>query len=189
VFQRDALLNEEAQSLVANHAILCLETLFLAFLMRNRSLARSAADAALGKFQKKLEHEAAKKGHWILRCGQFDASTKTCSVCKTKNPNLKLRHRSWTCGKCGTHHDRDINAAVNIQEMALARAISHLSTVPESGIGAGLPTGLHPDLALFVARGGLTALLEPRSRESQAGEACVLPEQRLASRRERITGR
>ena len=186
VFQRDALLNEEAKGLVQGHAILCLETLFLAFLMRNRSLAKSAADAALGKFQKKLEHEAAKKGYLILRCGQFDASTKTCSVCKKKNPNLKLRHRSWTCGECGTTHDRDINAAVNIQEMALARAISHLSTVPESGIGAGLPTGLHPDLALFVARGGLTALLGHRSRESQAGEACVLPEQSRLTCRERV---
>ena len=186
VFQRDALINEEAQSLVANHAILCLETLFLAFLMRNRSLAKSAADAALGKFQKKLEHEAAKKGYLILRCGQFDASTKTCSVCKKKNPNLKLRHRSWTCGECGTPHDRDINAAVNIQEMALARAISHLSTVPESGIGAGLPTGLHPDLALFVARGGLTALLGHRSGESQADEACVLPKQPRLACRERV---
>jgi transposase len=186
VFQRDALLNEEAQSLVADHAILCLETLFLAFLMKNRSLAQSAADAALGKFQKKLELEAAKKGHLILRCGQFDASTKTCSVCKTKNPNLKLRHRSWTCGECGTHHDRDINAAVNIQEMALTRAISPLSTVPESGIGAGLPTGLHPDLALFVARGGLTALLGHRSRESQAEEACVLPKQSRLACRERV---
>lgn len=186
VFQRDALLNEESQGFVQNHAILCLETLFLAFLMKNRSLAKSAADAALGKFQKKLEWEAAKKGHLILRCGQFDASTKTCSVCKTKNQNLKLRHRSWTCGECGTHHDRDINAAINIQEMALVRAISHFSTVPESGIGAGLPTGLHPDLALFVARRGLTALLGRRSRESQAGEACVLPEQPRLTCRERV---
>ena len=186
VFQRDALLNEEAQALVQSNAILCLETLFLAFLMRNRSLAKSAADAALGKFQKKLELEAAKKGHLILRCGQFDASTKTCLVCKTKNPHLKLRHRSWTCGECGTHHDRDINAAMNIQEMALVRAISHLSTVPESGIGAGLPAGLHPDLALFVARGGLTALLGHRSRESQADEACVLPKQSRLACRERV---
>jgi len=186
VFQRDALINEGAQSLVANHAILCLETLFLAFLMKNRSLAKSAADAALGKFQKNLELEAAKKGHLILRCGQFDASTKTCSVCKTKNNELKLRHRSWTCGECGTTHDRDINAAINIQEMALARAISPLSTVPESGIGAGLPTGLHPDLALFVARGGLTALLGHRSGESQADEACVLPKQPRLACRERV---
>ena len=185
-FQRDALLNEQAQELVKSNAILCLETLFLGFLMKNRSLAGSAADAALGKFQEKLEHEGAKKGHLILRCGQFDASSKTCSVCKMKNKELKLRHRSWTCGDCGTHHDRDINAAINIQEMALVRATSHLSTVPESGIGAGLPTGLHPDLALFIARGGLTALLGPRSSESRAGEACVLPEQSRLARRERV---
>ncbi len=185
-FQRDALLNEEAQSLVANHAILCLETLFLAFLMKNRSLAGSAADAALGKFQKKLELEAAKLGHLILRCGQFDASSKTCSVCKTKNKDLKLRHRSWTCGECGTSHDRDINAAVNIQEMALVRAISHFSTVPESGIGTLLPAGLHPELAAFVARGGLTALLELGSRESWAGEACVLPKQPRMACREQV---
>ncbi len=185
-FQRDALLNEEAQSLVQSHAILCLETLFLAFLMKNRSLAGSAADAALGKFQKKIEHEAAKCGHLILRCGQFDASSKTCSVCKTKNKDLKLRHRSWTCGECGTLHDRDINAAVNIQEMALLRAISHFSTVPESGIRTLLPAGLHPELATFVARRGLTAFLELRSRESWAGEACVLPQHPRVACREQI---
>jgi transposase len=176
VFQRDALLTEQAQSLVAENAILCLETLFLAFLMKNRRLAQSAADAALGKFQKKLELEAAKRGHLILRCDRFDASSKTCSVCKTKNPELKLRHRVWVCKECGSTHDRDVNAATNVQEMALERAISQLSTVPESGIGARLPTGLHPDLAAFVARGGLTALLGQRSSESRAVEACVLPQ-------------
>ncbi len=177
VFQRDALITEQAQALVKDNAILCLETLFLAFLMQNRRLARSAADAALGKFQKKLELEAAKRGHLILRCDRFDASSKTCSGCKTKNPELKLRHRSWTCKACGTLRDRDVNAATNIQEMALERAISQLSTVPESGIGTWLPTGLHPDLAAFVARGGLSSLREQSSRKRQVVEACVLPQE------------
>ena len=144
--------------------------------MKNRRLAKSAADAALGKFQKKLELEAAKRGHLILRCDRFDASSKTCSVCTTKNVKLKLRHRVWTCDECGSTHDRDINAATNIQEMALVRAISQLSTVPESGTGTRLPTGLHPDLVAFVARGGLTALRGQSPRESQAVEACFLPQ-------------
>ena len=177
VFQRDALITEQAQALVKDNAIVCLETLFLAFLMQNRSLARSAADAALGKFQKKLELEAAKRGHLILRCDRFDASSKTCSVCKTKNPELKLRHRSWTCKACGTLRDRDVNAATNIQEMALERAISQFSTVPESGIGTWLPTGLHPELAAFVARGGLSSLRERSSCKRQVVEACVLPQE------------
>ena len=158
---REALLRQEAQDVVSNNAIVCLETLFLAFMLQNTHLAQSAHDAALGRFQQLIEHECRKHGHLLLRCGPFDASSKTCSACGEINHTLKLSDRTWACPGCGIQHDRDTNAAVNIRRMALLRALlpDQSKTVPESGVG-NWPYRLKPELASFIARGGLTTLRE-----------------------------
>ncbi len=51
-----------------------------------------------------------------------EPSSKTCSICGYKNQNLTLKDREWTCPDCGTCHDRDLNAAINIKQFALAGA-------------------------------------------------------------------
>ena len=55
----------------------------------------------------------------ILRIGQFEPSSKLCSVCGYHNKELQLKDREWTCPDCKTKHDRDINAAINIKKFAL----------------------------------------------------------------------
>ena len=55
----------------------------------------------------------------VVSVDRFYPSSKTCSVCGYKKEDLKLSDRKWTCPNCGTKHDRDINAAINIKEMAL----------------------------------------------------------------------
>ena len=170
-------------------------------MLQNRHLAFAAHDAGLGRFIQLVAHECRKQGKLFLRCNRFDASTQTCSTCGTVNPLLKnnLKLRTWDCPACGAHHDRDVNAAINIRRMALERACTDFSSVPESGIGMRLPYRLHPDLDAFVARGGLAALREQyrftRERR-QVGEtpglgfvdpeeARIPPEKPARARRER----
>ena len=57
----------------------------------------------------------------ILHCGggRFEPSSKTCSKCGYVNKDLTLKDREWVCPICGEHHDRDVNAAINIKKFAL----------------------------------------------------------------------
>lgn len=190
---REAMLRQEARQIVKDNAIICLETIFLGFMLQNRFMAFSAHDAALGLLQQCLVRECAKQGHLLLRCGRFDASTKTCSQCGQVNPKLNLNDRAWTCSGCDTLHDRDINAAVNIRGMALQKAISDLSSMPENGVGVLSSHPLKPELVAFVARGGLTALLAHTVPVKVAGQGLPVlagpkPLKR-ASRQDNLSGR
>jgi hypothetical protein len=98
-------------------------------------------------------------------------------VCEQQHPEkLALDDRIWTCTFCHITHERDPNAARVILREALRAGRDELQlyrSAPESG--AGTPSspgeipwsGLHPDLAVFIARGGLTALLDEQSSESR----------------------
>jgi len=68
-----------------------------------------------------LEYKAEWYGRNILRIGRFEPSSKMCSVCGSINKQLQLKHRKWKCKDCGTTHDRDVNAAINIKKFALLK--------------------------------------------------------------------
>jgi putative transposase len=177
--QREVGIQFEAQQIAKNNAIACIEDMWLAFMLKTPHLAGSAADVALGHFTTVLEREMDKRGHLLIKCGRFDASTKTCFECKAINKNITLSDRTWTCPGCGAYLDRDINAAKNILVMALERAVQDFSVLPESGDKASLSQAqkfrsLHPDLRKFISCGGLTALLE-RHRSSESRQGQVLP--------------
>ena len=55
--------------------------------------------------------------------GRWDKSSKTCSVCGTVNRNLRRNERDWTCMCCGSHLDRDYNAAINIKNFGLRQTL------------------------------------------------------------------
>ena len=71
------------------------------------------------EFKQRLEWKTNLLGKNILYIGQFEPSSKLCSQCGYINKGLTLKDREWTCPQCNTHHDRDINASVNIKEIAL----------------------------------------------------------------------
>ena len=86
----------------------------------NRSRwSRKVSDLGFAEFIGVLEWVALKRGCTVRRVERFFASTKTCSACGHKQ-ELGLEDRSWTCGSCGVEHDRDVNAALNIQDRALS---------------------------------------------------------------------
>lgn len=77
---------------------------------------RKVSDLGFASFVQILEHQAAKTGCSIIKIDRWYPSSKTCSACGWINKELSLRDRIWTC-ECGTTHDRDLNAAINIQRV------------------------------------------------------------------------
>ena len=79
---------------------------------------RKVSDHAFYQFLEILKFKCFKHGKAFSQVGQWTATTKPCSDCGHHNENLSLSHRQWICPNCGSHHDRDINAAINILRAA-----------------------------------------------------------------------
>ena len=118
------------------------------------SLARHIAQAGWSEFCRMVEYKAERAGVNVLRIGQFEPSSRTCT-CGVVNRSLTLAEREWTCEECGERHDRDYLAACNIKRIALAEV--HLSS-----------TGGQPGCARGGAGNG--QVCEARISRFQAGE-------------------
>jgi len=104
-------------------------------MVRNHKLARALSDAAFGQFKQFLTYKVEQRSGMVIEVGRFFASSKLCHVCGYKNDDLELKDREWTCPnpKCRVHHDRDVNAAINIRNRyTLLRQRGPLSTGPEA---------------------------------------------------------
>lgn len=98
---------------------ICMENLNVKGMQRNHHLAQAVGDASFGMFLTLLEYKCKWYGVNLIKIGRFAPSSKTCGKCGYLYKGLKLSERSWTCPECGTHHDRDLNAARNIKEFGL----------------------------------------------------------------------
>ena len=121
--KRKDFLHKISTQLIRENQTIALETLAVKNMVKNRYLAQAISDASWSTFVSMLEYKADFYGKNILRIGTFVPSSKTCSVCGNIHKELTLNERKWTCG-CGTTHDRDINAAVNIKSFALKNIFS-----------------------------------------------------------------
>ena len=99
---------------------ICVEDLNVKAFMRNKQIAYNVADACLGEFYRQLEYKCAWAGKNYVKIDRFAPSSKTCSCCGYIYKTLARGERKWTCPECGTHHDRDLNAAVNIKHFGLS---------------------------------------------------------------------
>ncbi len=95
-------------------------------MVKNRHLSRAISDRGFFEFRRQLEYKAAMRGGVVVVADRFFASSKTCSApgCGHKVDKLPLAVREWTCPVCGVVHDRDINAAKNLQEYAVSSTVS-----------------------------------------------------------------
>lgn len=101
------------------------EDLGIKNMIKNHKLARSIADVAWGQFLTLLKYKAKWNGKNVLEIGRFVPSSKVCSHCGYTMEKMPLSIRSWMCRDCDTVHDRDVNAAMNIRNFALADALGH----------------------------------------------------------------
>lgn len=117
--QRHDFQHKVSTKLVSENQAIAVETLNVSGMLKNHRLAQHIADASWTSFITKLEYKAEWYGKTILRIGRFEPSTKICNVCGYYNGSITLADREWECPGCSTHHDRDINAAINIKKFAL----------------------------------------------------------------------
>ncbi len=105
-----------SRTLVDENQAIIVETLKSANMMKNRHLAKAIGDAGWHGFVIKLGYKAKAEGKHLVKIDQWVASSKTCHHCKHKMDSLPLNIRSWRCPKCQAIHDRDTNAAINIED-------------------------------------------------------------------------
>lgn len=117
--QRRDYLHKISKWLVDNYDTICIEDLSVSNMMKNHNLARAIAEMGWYELRRMLEYKTEWYGKNISVIGKFDPSSKTCSNCGNINKELTLNDRKWECEKCGTEHDRDVNAAINIKNFGL----------------------------------------------------------------------
>jgi putative transposase len=110
-----------------------IEDLNVKGMLRNRHLARAIADMGFSELRRQLEYKAAWRGGQVVLVDRWFPSSKLCSGCGYRLEALGLDVRQWTCPACEVSHDRDINAAINLENMAVSSTASACG-----GEGAGL---------------------------------------------------
>ena len=105
--------------IVKNHDVICLEDLDIQAMMKDSDYARSIASASWYSFTQFLQYKAEWYGKEVIKIGQYFASTQNCSTCHEKTGPTSTKVREWTCPNCHEHHDRDVNAAMNILDEGL----------------------------------------------------------------------
>ena len=130
--QRKDFLHKLTTKLVRENQAIAIETLNVTGMMKNHCLAQAIGDVSWSEFFRQLEYKCEWYGKTLLRIGRFEPSSKICSVCGSIKHDLKLSDREWTCAGCGTLHDRDVNASINIKKFAI-QAQNLIGVIAPSG--------------------------------------------------------
>ena len=117
-FQRKDFCHKVSREIADSYSTVCIEDLTVKNMVKNHKLAQAISDCGWSMFVNFLEYKCDR----VIKTDRFFASSQTCSVCGHKNEKVKnLSVREWTCPECHTRHDRDLNAAKNIEREGLSR--------------------------------------------------------------------
>jgi putative transposase len=126
---REDFLHKLSRKLVDENQVIVVENLAVKNMVKNHKLAKSISDCGWGQFCTMLKYKAEWKGKYYIEVDRFFPSSKTCNNCLNQVDSLTLDMRLWQCPKCGTIHDRDINAAKNIRDEGLRiLAVGHIAS-------------------------------------------------------------
>ena len=114
--QRKDFLHKQSRQIANAYDCVCIENLDMKAMSQALNFGKSVSDNGWGMFTAFLQYKLEEMGKRLIKVDKFFASSQLCNVCGYKNTKTKdLSVRAWDCPKCGTHHDRDINAAINIK--------------------------------------------------------------------------
>ena len=138
---RQDALHQLTSDLTSRFHTIGIEDLNVSGMVKNRHLSRAVSDMGFFEFRRQLEYKAAQRGGVVVVADRWYPSSKTCSGCGYKLEILPLGLREWVCPECGEVHDRDVNAAVNLRNLAVS---STVSVCGEEGSGCGRKTRVKP---------------------------------------------
>lgn len=131
--QRKDYIHKITTDLVRRFDTIIIEDLATDEMIQDKNFSLSISDMGWGIFTQQLEYKCKWYGKNLIKVDQYFVSSKLCSVCNTKNTNLKIEDREWTCSSCKTIHLRDINASINIKNKGLGTILlekSKEATIP-----------------------------------------------------------
>jgi len=124
---RQDYLHKLSRKLVDDNQVIVVESLNTKGMVRNHKLAKAISDVGWGMFVNFLQYKLDREGKVLVEIDRWFPSSKLCSNCHYQVDEMPLDVRTWTCPNCGTHHDRDGNAAINIRAEGI-RMLSVLGT-------------------------------------------------------------
>jgi len=128
---RADFLHKLTNRLCRDNQAVAIEDLNVRGMLANARLARAIADVGFYAFRRLLQYKAARYGARIVLADRWYPSSKLCSSCGVRNAVLTLGERTWTCAGCHSHHDRDVNAAINLARLATG-ALTTATALPEA---------------------------------------------------------
>lgn len=123
--QRRDFLHKQSRQITNAYDCICIENLNIKAISQSLNFGKSVSDNSWGMFTTFLQYKLAEQGKQLVKIDKFFASSQICSICGYKNSDTKnLRVRVWDCPSCGTHHNRDINAAINIMNEGIRLSLA-----------------------------------------------------------------
>lgn len=108
-------LHKISHKLIRENQLIVSENLSVSNMIKNHNLAKAISDCGWYELTRQISYKSEWNNRQYIKIGRFTKSSQPCNVCGYINTETKdLSVREWICPQCGTKHDRDINAAINI---------------------------------------------------------------------------